>query len=789
VIKYCFDGYIRNQACGWIIDLSKPGTKFHIALFVAGQIVSVTEASEYRRDLEEAGLADGKSGFTIPLPEFMEGECYLQVVELQKPIQESMLHVKVLDAAASILFNGKDFSKYKQIQDASKIRPTFQLPNKSIRLKNTLSQCVDFIEGTPIPRYAAWAIERHRRGGAGFFSSGPAKGWADVAWYLFEYESSDKEIVTIGMDNPLVMPLGVAPLQKMSPLYVTWLLRKGDTDFHSSTITDEKKCEFLASLLNTNTNAPFLSELESLKLPVSKKPRSVRLIYLPRLSKYLLWKYQASYATTYDIQTEGGYLAFLFDMVIHSSDIELPYFGREIITFLKQPIQINDASVTRFELVTWLFSKRVDTPNFTISEDIDFEEVHEYYNCKWLATHPQHALLGSTVKTPRTAMPPSIRVVAHWDSGSGLTQNAIMSVKALHGAGIPVTLLYPSGEVYTNLSSASSVLDLKVEVKRDAILLHVNADEAPDTLIKLSHYINLDATHIIGFYLWELEEIPRAHLLGLELVDEIWAPSEFVYEAYKPICGKKVKPVTKALQVPSDVKHNREKFGIPKNNFAVLLSFDYHSCVERKNPVVAVQGFLQAFGEDPDVTLVVKTTEYSPNHWGDPFLQWNSVKSLAETDERIIVIEDFLPNDEFFELINSCDAVVSTHRAEGFGYLPAYAIWLGKSVISTAYSGTNEYCTKENSYMVDYSLVPVPAAKFIYPMLRPMWAEVKMDSLITQYHNCRKSIKKDRISHSKSIRQRYSFEQLTETYRNYLTAADIIPDSPATKKIASLESQ
>lgn len=785
MIKYCFDGYIRNQACGWIVDLSVPGKKFHIALTVAGQIVSVTEASEYRKDLQDAGLADGRSGFTISLPEVMEGECYLQVVELQKTIQESVLQIKLVDKAASILFNGKDFSQYKQIRDTNRIRPALQLLSKSTRLKNSLSACVDFIEGIPIPRYAAWAIERHRRGGAGFFSNELDKGWADLAWYLFEYESADKELVKIGMDNPLVMPLGVAPLQKMSPLYVAWLLRTGDKDFYSSSISDIKKNELLASLLNCKTDIPNLSELESLKLAASKRPRSVSLDYIPRLSKYLLWKYQASYADTYDIQTESGYLAFLFDMVIHSNEIELNYFGEEAVNFLKQPIEVNNSTVTRFELVTWLFNKRIESPNFTLSEDINPQDILEYYSCKWLAIHPQHNLLGSTIQIPNPSMPPLIRVVAHWDSGSGLTQNAIMSVKALHGAGIPVTLLYPSGDVYKNLSSSPSILKLNVEVKRDTILLHVNADEAPDSLIKLSRHMNLDSAHIIGFYLWELEEVPRAHLLGLELVDEVWAPSKFVFDAYKAACGDKVKLVTKALQVPTDLKSNRKKFGIPDNNFAVLLSFDYHSCVERKNPVVAVQGFLEAFREDKNVTLVIKTTEYSPNHWGDPFLQWNAVKSLAENDERIIIIEDFLPNQEFFELINSCDAIVSTHRAEGFGYLPAYALWLGKSVITTAYSGTSDYCTNENSYLVDYSLVPVPASKFIYPMLRPMWAEIKMDSLILQYLECRKSIANDRTSHSKSIQRRYSFNQLSDTYRAYLASAGVIPNASITEQRTS----
>jgi hypothetical protein len=58
---------------------------------------------------------------------------------------------------------------------------------------------------------------------------------------------------------------------------------------------------------------------------------------------------------------------------------------------------------------------------------------------------------------------------------------------------------------------------------------------------------------------------------------------------------------------------------------------------------------------------------------------------------------------------------VSLHRSEGFGLTMAEAMYLGKPVIATAYSGNLDFMTDENSYLVDYELVPIGADAAPYP--------------------------------------------------------------------------
>jgi len=58
-----------------------------------------------------------------------------------------------------------------------------------------------------------------------------------------------------------------------------------------------------------------------------------------------------------------------------------------------------------------------------------------------------------------------------------------------------------------------------------------------------------------------------------------------------------------------------------------------------------------------------------------------------------------------YELQQACDCFVSLHRAEGFGLNVAEAMFLGKPVIATDWSGTAEFVTAANGCPVNYRLV------------------------------------------------------------------------------------
>ncbi|GAA3324572.1 hypothetical protein GCM10020331_052990 [Ectobacillus funiculus] len=63
--------------------------------------------------------------------------------------------------------------------------------------------------------------------------------------------------------------------------------------------------------------------------------------------------------------------------------------------------------------------------------------------------------------------------------------------------------------------------------------------------------------------------------------------------------------------------------------------------------------------------------------------------------------------EEVNALIQSVDCVISLHRSEGFGLVLAEAMYLGKPIIGTNWSGNTDFMTTENSCPVNYTLVPV----------------------------------------------------------------------------------
>jgi hypothetical protein len=77
-------------------------------------------------------------------------------------------------------------------------------------------------------------------------------------------------------------------------------------------------------------------------------------------------------------------------------------------------------------------------------------------------------------------------------------------------------------------------------------------------------------------------------------------------------------------------------------------------------------------------------------------------------------------------MIAHCDCYVSLHRAEGFGLTVAEAMLLGKPVIATRYGGTLEFMNDANSYLVNWTPVPVGDGAYPYPA-EGVWAEPDLD--------------------------------------------------------------
>lgn len=86
----------------------------------------------------------------------------------------------------------------------------------------------------------------------------------------------------------------------------------------------------------------------------------------------------------------------------------------------------------------------------------------------------------------------------------------------------------------------------------------------------------------IGYWHWELPEFPNAWVKSFHLVNEIWVPSTFTFQAISKKSTKPVITIPHCMSFDPPVHLNRCNYGLPENRFLFLTMYDIHSTSVRK---------------------------------------------------------------------------------------------------------------------------------------------------------------------------------------------------------------
>lgn len=239
--------------------------------------------------------------------------------------------------------------------------------------------------------------------------------------------------------------------------------------------------------------------------------------------------------------------------------------------------------------------------------------------------------------------------------------------------------------------------------RHKASIFFLNADEMAPALHHMGTEI-LQGSYNIGYWAWELSTFPDAWLPALSFVDEIWAPSRFIQQAMAEKASCPVLWMPLAVEPASPARLRRADLKLPADRFLFLFFFDFRSYASRKNPWAAIRAFQAAFADgDARAGLVIKT-----NGMVDRPEEFQAFLASEEMrDPRIVLMDQVMDDQHIKELVRLCDAFVSLHRSEGFGRGLAEAMYMGKPVIGTGYSGNLDFMNELNSCLVDHVLVPV----------------------------------------------------------------------------------
>lgn len=313
----------------------------------------------------------------------------------------------------------------------------------------------------------------------------------------------------------------------------------------------------------------------------------------------------------------------------------------------------------------------------------------------------------------RAARPEGVNLIGNIKAPTGLGQSMRLVGEILQAGGVPFAV-QPWVVPTDAATETDPFASLETDHDRYGInLIHVNPSEFPLPFLDLGTR-RFSGHYNIAYWLWELQEFPEAWIPCIRLADEIWTPSGFITDTIRKVTDKPVCTVPYPVKTDADPAWDRKRFGLPEDRFLFLTMYDGGSGAVRKNPAGAIEAYRKAFAGREDAApesagsgesgrkirgsgLVLKVHEETPQ-------QKEQREKLCEGLEHVYVIGGDLPKRQVDALTKDCDALVSLHRAEGFGLVMAEAMKLGTPVIATGWSANTEFMDDTCACMVPYTL-------------------------------------------------------------------------------------
>jgi hypothetical protein len=306
-----------------------------------------------------------------------------------------------------------------------------------------------------------------------------------------------------------------------------------------------------------------------------------------------------------------------------------------------------------------------------------------------------------------------VNIISHFCNPSGIQQAALWAKAGLERTGLQTSC------------RDVPILRLTVPVDREqwlglevfpvTILTHAATPYFASTYYRAGLF-QRENVYRIAYWNWELERVPDEWVKMAALVDEIWSPTHFVARTMRSRMPRPVYHMLPGVEVGPIEPVTRSALHIPESHFVFLFMFDLHSQLHRKNPIAVFRAFREAFREDDNATLLIKTSG-GDIHSADLALLRETIRG-----GNVVLLDELMTRARAYGLIAMSDCFISLHRSEGFGLGLAEAMLMGKPVIATGYSGNLDFMNRENSLLVDYEMVEITEDRPIYTRGN-FWAE------------------------------------------------------------------
>jgi len=299
-----------------------------------------------------------------------------------------------------------------------------------------------------------------------------------------------------------------------------------------------------------------------------------------------------------------------------------------------------------------------------------------------------------------------IRVVGLFSASHGIAGAARLTAEALESLGAPV-------ERVTIAEGFDRAARLPGPTPAAAWIFHLNPPELPFALASLGPGRIVGPRY--GAWAWELPVAPPGWLRDAALMDEIWAPSRYTAQALAGAAA----PVRTSPHPLVLATYDAVEPAPRTHAFQAVALFDFNSALARKNPHGALAAFARAFGDDPSVRLTLKTQN------GERFPALLA-ELRAQAPANVEIVDAVWPHGRVLSLIAGADALISLHRAEGFGLTLAEAMALGAPVVATAFSGNVDFMDDDCALLIPAASVAVDDPQGVYR--GQAWAEPDLEA-------------------------------------------------------------
>lgn len=365
---------------------------------------------------------------------------------------------------------------------------------------------------------------------------------------------------------------------------------------------------------------------------------------------------------------------------------------------------------------------------------------------------------------------PGVNVIGFGNNVMGIGEDVRALLSALERAGAPRVA------VNVELSETFGTLGSFAGPQADRPLFPVNIFALPLFETARLHIERgaqvFHRRYSIGYWPWELTSLPEQWRVAFDLVDEVWASSEYLLDVYRGLTRKPVLHVPPFLNMTEPSASDLNDYGIADGGFIYLTMFDFNSFVARKNPQGAIAAFQEAFPGKTGEKLIVKTI----NAHGHAETR-RQIEALATGDDRIVFIHDVFSRAQTIGLLARADCFISLHRAEGFGRLLAEAMAVGTAVVATDWSGSASFLNESTGYPVSFTLRDVRPGEYIYHH-GSQWAEPSVAHAADRLREARYNADPVRKLHARSfIESRYGLDPVAAALAERLgSIAEARPD-------------